>query len=76
MLPKLLLNRGLGGSGQVARTLADSTQGQGSPLTSHLLGQVGCGLVDGRPGVQLANLVASVVELVVTGVEGEGLHDI
>ena len=56
--------------------MADAAEGQGAIFGCHLLGQFGGTPVDISTGKVLARLVAPVDELVVGGVEGEGLHHV
>jgi hypothetical protein len=76
LLPELFLDLLLAGPGEVGRALADSAKGEGTALCSDLLGQIGGGLVDGLASVLGASLVAAVGQLVVAGIEGEGLHHV
>ena len=76
LLPELGLDFGLSGSAQVGRALGDATEGEGVAFGRDLLGKLGRLLVDGVAGVLLGGGVAAVVQLVVGGVEGEGLHHV
>lgn len=76
LFAELSLHHLLAGIGEVRGTLADAAKGQGVAAVGSLFGQTGSGRVDGRPAVLGAHRVAAVLELVVAGVEGEGLHDV
>lgn len=76
LLAELFLNSLFADPAQVSGALADPTQSQGTSFVSHLFGQLRCSHIDGRPRVQLSSHVASVVQLVIRGIEGESLHHI
>ncbi len=70
------MNFGLAGAAEVGRALRNASESQGSAFGCDLFGEFGGPLVDGVAGVLLGGRVAAVVELVVAGVEGEGLHHV
>ena len=76
LLPVLGLDLLLGLAGEVGRALADPTQHQGVSLISHGPRYLAGLPVDGLHPDLHSCLVSSVDELVLAGVEGEGLHDV
>ena len=76
LFSELFLNGLFANSAQVSRALANSAQCQGAALISDLFGQFGGPVVDSGPRVLLAHRVTPIVQLVIAGVKGKGLHDV